>query len=145
MTTIAYSIVGSGTIPFARAILPSSQRGYEPNGRGERGGIQTQIANPEDLVAVDAFAASGVSVSTTSVEVVGFGNNPLPRCRNVIVKNGGATAVLLSHKQNFTDIEGFPLSALGTANDQIELSIMKNVSVWARTASGSTTVKVLIF
>lgn len=145
MTSIVAAIVGSGTLPFTRQILPSSQRGSQANSEGVRTGMQVMIGNPEDLLSVDAFAASGISVATSPVEIVSFGVNPLPRCGNVLVKNGGASAVLISNKQNFTDIEGFPLSALGTSGDSVLIPVLKNVSIWARCATGSTTMKVLIY
>lgn len=145
MTSSVAAIVGSGTLPYTRGILPASQRGNQSNGEGVRTGMQVMIGNPEDLTSVDAFAASGITVGSTSVEVISFGTNPLPRCGNVIVKNGGASAVLISHKQNFTDTEGFPLAANGTTGDTISVPALKNVSIWARCASGSTNLKLLIY
>lgn len=145
MTQSVAAIVGSGTLPYTRGILPASQRGNQSNGEGVRTGTQVMIGNPEDLNSVDAFAASGITVGTAAVEIVSFGSNPLPRCGNIIIKNGGSQAVLISHKQNFTDVEGFPLAANGTINDQISLPVLKNVSIWARCASSSTTVKLLIY
>lgn len=145
MTNQAWSVIGSGTLNQTRAILPASQRGTQADGRGERGGIQVVVANPEDFNSIDAFAASGITVGTTAVEIISFGANPLPRCGNVIIKNGAASAVLISHKQNFTDTEGFPLAANGTTGDTISVPVLKNVSIWARCASGSTNVKLLIY
>jgi hypothetical protein len=145
MTSIVAAIVGSGTLPYTRGILPASQRGNQSNGEGVRTGTQVILANPEDLNSVDAFAASGITVGTSAVEVLAFNNNPLPRCGNVIVKNGGSSVVLLSHKQNFTDTEGFPLAANGTTGDTVSIPVLKNVSIWARCASGSTNIKLLIY
>lgn len=145
MTSNVAAVIGSGTLPYTRGILPSEQRGSQSNGEGVRTGMQVMVGNPEDLNSVDVFTASGITVGTTSVEVISFTTNPLPRSGMVLVKNGGASAVLISHKQNFTDNEGFPLAANGTINDQIQLPVLKNVSVWARCASGSTTIKLLIY
>ena len=145
MTSSVAAVIGSGTLPYTRGILPSGQRGNQSNGEGVRTGMQVMVGNPEDLNSVDAFAASGITVGTSAVEVVSFATNPLPRSGMVLVKNGGASAVLISHKQNFTDNEGFPLAANGTINDQIQLPVLKNVSIWARCASGSTTIKLLIY
>ncbi len=140
------AVIGSGTVDQTRAILPAAQRGKEELGEGVRTGLQVMVANFEDNLAVDAFAASGITVGTSAVEIISPGANPLPRCRQVIIENTGGQDVLLSHKEAFTDIEGFELSTEGTAgaSRRVTLPLLHNVSVWARTTSGSTTIKLLI-
>ena len=145
MSREVFARVGSGTVEFVAGILPSGQRGYLESGNGVRGGTQVMIANPEDLLAVPAFVASGITVGTTSVEIVGPHKTQLPFVRKVVISNGGSQAFLIGEKQNFTDIEGFEIAANGTVGDSISLDIMKNVSVWARTTILTTNVKVLIF
>jgi hypothetical protein len=140
------AIVGSGTIPYTRGILKAAQRGVEATGEGVRVGTQVMIANPEDLLAVDAFAASGVTVGTSVVELVGPLNNPLPRCSEVIVENVGGQDVYLHHEANFVNEDAFELSTEGTAgrNTRVTLRLLHNNSLYAKTATGSTSVRLLI-
>jgi len=146
MTSIVQTFVGSGTLPATRGILPVSQRGNEPIGQGVRTGVQTVLANPEDIVAVDAFAASGITVSTGVVEIVGPHTNPLPRSREIIVENVGAADVYLSHLPTFPAEDAFELSTEGTAgrSTRVTLPLLHNVSVYAKTAAGTTSVRLLI-
>jgi len=140
------SQVGSGTIPFTYGILSSGQRGNEPLGGGIRTGNQVMIGNPEDMVAVDAFAASGIVIGTNPVEILGPQNNPLPRSRMVLIENTGTVDAYISHRLNFTTLDAFELSPEGTAgrDSRIQLPLLRNVSVYAKTASGSTTIRLLI-
>lgn len=147
MNTIVASQIGSGTLPYTYGILPSSQRGNEPLGQGIRHGQQVMIGNPEDLVAVDAFAASGITVGTTPVEIVGPNNNPLPRCRQIILQNTGANEVYISHNPTFPLVDSFELPVGGTAgaNRRITLPLLHNVSIWARADTGTSVIRLLIF
>jgi hypothetical protein len=99
--------IGSGTLPYTYGILPPDERGSETDGGGVRLGLQVMVANPEDSVAVDAFVASGVTVGTTAVEVLGPGINPLPRCRLVEFQNDGNNPILISHTSSFVDDDAF--------------------------------------
>jgi hypothetical protein len=143
---IVSAIIGSGTIPATYAILPSSQRGYIAGTEGLRFGNQVMVGNPEDMVAVDAFAASGVSVGATAIEVVAFGNNPLPRCREIWLENTGSNPILISHKSVFADPDCWQIAATSAngAQSLIKLPILKNVSIWAKSTSGST-LRILVF
>lgn len=147
MTREVAAIVGSGTIPYTRGILPASQRGNESAGEGVRTGIQVMVGNPEDMLAVDAFAASGITVGTTPVEIVGPHNNPLPRCRQIILQNTGANEVYISHKPTFPLLDSFELPVGGTAgaNRRITLPLLHNASIWARADTGTSVVRLLIF
>ena len=148
MSSTVAAIVGSGTLPFTRGILSSIQRGYEAGGEGVRTGIQVMVGNPEDLVAVDTFVASGVTVGTTPLEIVGPHINPLPRCRHVVVQNLGANDLYISHHPNVEILDSFQLAAGGTAgaDRSIALPLLHNTSVWAKTAiSGTSQVGILIF
>jgi hypothetical protein len=139
--------VGSGTLPYTRGILAAAQRGNEPAGEGIRVGSQVMVANPEDLNSVDAFAASGVTVSTGVIELVGPLRNPLPRCRNIILENVGGQDVYVSHHPNVEILDSFELSTEGTAgrSTRIELPLLHNVSIYARTVTGSSSVRILIY
>lgn len=148
------AIIGSGSIPFTYGILDPSQRGNLVGGEGVRIGSQVILANPEDLLAVDAFAASGVTVGTTAVEIIGPHNNPLPRCTSVKLRNDGTNDVFISHKQSFPTLDAFiipaaDILAAGTGSTDpahiIELPILHNVSVWAKTATGTSIVRLLIY
>lgn len=141
------ALIGSGTVLYTYGILDPTVRGFQSGAEGVRVGTQVIIANPEDLLAVDAFAASGISVSTVATEIIGPYNNPLPRSRSIIVENTGNADVYLSHKASFTTQDAFELSPEGTAgrSSRVELPLLHNVSMYAKTASGSTTVRLLIF
>jgi hypothetical protein len=146
MTEKVAAIVGSGTVPYVRGILPELQRGIEDDGEGIRTGIQMMVGNPEDLLAVDAFAASGVTVGTTAIEVLSPGTNPLPRSRQVIIENIGSNEVYISHKDVFTTLDAFELSeGVAGENNRVTLPVLHNVSIWAKTDTGTSTVRLLIF
>lgn len=146
MTNLVAAVIGSGTLPNTRAILPAAQRGKQPLGEGVRTGIQVMLGNPEDIVAVDAFAASGITVGTGVVEIVGPHVNPLPRSREVIIENVGGVDVYLSHLPDFPTADSFELSTEGTAgrSTRVTMPILHNTSVYARTAAGTTSVRLLI-
>lgn len=140
------SIIGSGTIPYTRAILPAAQRGDQPLGEGVRNGTQVMIGNPEDLLAVDIWAASGVVVGVTPVQIFGPNTNPLPRTRLVIIENLGSQALIIAPTEaGATVADGFtiPTPAAGVET-RLELPLLHNNEIWARSASATTTVKLII-
>lgn len=150
MTQLAFAIIGSGTVHNTRAILPSSQRGYEPNGGGNRAGIQTIVANPEDFLAVDAFAVSGVSIgpALTPVRIWGPGINSLPRQVSVRIKNQGPGSVYIG--PNATAVispSGYqinPPTANNTFNE-VTLPFMWNVDIWARADGAGASITILAY
>lgn len=140
--------IGSGTVNQVRGILPPDQRGAIAGARGDRTGTQVMIGNPEDLVSVDAFAVSGITVGTTPVEIVNPGENPLPRTRQVTIQNLDATNdVFISHKSTDVPIEGFQLNAVGTndpnASNRVTIPLMHNVSVWAASSGGTANIRMI--
>jgi len=145
MTNGVAAQIGSGTIPYTYGILPLDERGNEADGRGVRTGVQVMVGNPEDLVAVDAFATSGVTVGTGVVEILGPTKNPLPRSRFVTIQNTGANAVYISHRSSYPSIDSFELPA-ATAGvvRRITIPILHNVSVYAKTTTGTSVVRLLI-
>jgi len=140
------SIIGSGTIPYTRAILPASQRGSEPTGEGVRTGTQVMVGNPEDLLAVDAWAASGVVVGVAPVQIFGPGVNTLPRTRCVVLQNlGGQDLIIAPSAAGATIADGFTLpNPAAGVESRIELPLLHNNEIWARSASATTTVKLII-
>ena len=144
MTRQVAAIIGSGTVAQTYSILPPSDRGSLSGAEGVRTGIQVMLANPEDLNSVAAFASSGVTVGTTAVEVIAPGINPLPRCRNIILENTGGQAVLIGHRANIQDPEAFELGTTAP-NNRIELPLLHNVSVFARTTTGSSVIKLIVY
>jgi hypothetical protein len=146
MTNLVAANIGSGTLPQTRAILPAAQRGSEPLGEGLRTGIQVMVGNPEDLNSVDAWAASGVVVGTGVVQIFGPHINTLPRTRLVIIENlGGQDLIIAPTEAGATVADGFtiPTPAAG-AQTRLELPLLHNNEIWARSASATTTVKLLI-
>ena len=140
--------IGSGTISYTRGILPPSQRGSQSGAAGVRVGLQVVVANPEDMVSVDAFASSGITVGTAPVKIFGSSQNPLPRARKIIVENATDTSTLLvSHAQSKTLIEGFHLTNAGasTPRASVELPILGGTDVWAAGLGGTVQVRILIF
>lgn len=148
MTSQAWSVIGSGTLIQTRAILPASQRGTESTGRGERMGTQVMVANPEDINSVDAFAVSGVSFAGTPVRIWGPGINPLPRQREVRIKNQGPGSVYIG--QSSTAViapSGFQI-APPTANNtfnEVTLPFLWNVDIWARADGGGSSVTIIAY
>jgi len=140
---MAYDVaadIGSGTLPYTRNILTPAQRGSNANGEGWRTGHQVMIANPEDLNSVDAFGIRNVSVTGTATLIVGPNDNPLPRCRTVIIRNVGTGDVHIGPDSSVAVGTGFELAA----NTQIELPFLHNVEVWG-ISGGSEDVRVLIY
>lgn len=146
MTKEVAAIVGSGTLPYTRGILSEVQRGNEPAGEGVRTGIQVMVGNPEDAIAVDAWAASGVVVGTTPVQIFGPNINTLPRVRLVILQNlGGQDLIIAPTAAGATVDDGFTLpNPAAGVESRIELPLLHNNEIWARSASATTTVKLVI-
>lgn len=142
------AIIGSGTIPYVRGILPASQRGTQSNGEGVRVGEQVMIGNPEDLNSVDAFAVSGVSFGVTPVKIWGPGITPLPRQRTVVLENMGPSDAFIG--PNSTSViapSGWQLPAPAAASEslsKIELPFMLNVEIWAR-SNGTSQIRFLAY
>ena len=148
MAREASALIGSGTVDRTRNILTPAQRGTNANSLGGyRTGTQVVLANPEDINSVDAFATSGVPITSSAVEVIGPHINPLSRCRTIVLENTGAADVLIGNSASFQDPEGFILSTEGTAGRQtrIELPLMHNVSIWARTAAGTSNIRFIVY
>jgi hypothetical protein len=140
MNTRTAAIIGSGTIPYTRGILPVSQRGNEPLGEGVRTGTQVLVANFEDNTSVDAFGIRNVTVGVSATLIVGPNDNPLPRQRSVIIRNEGADDVFIGPASSVTTGTGFPISSSG----QVEIPLLNNVEVWG-IAAASRDVRVLIY
>lgn len=146
MTNIVAAIIGSGTIPQTRAILPASQRGTEEAGEGVRTGVQVMVGNPEDLIAVDAWATSGVLVGVTPVQIFGPNINSLPRTRLVIIENVGSVDLLIAPTEVGNTVANsftLPAPAAGTI-PRVELPLLHGNEIWARAASATTTVNLVI-
>lgn len=149
MNYLVASQVGSGTIPFTRGILPASQRGAQSTGGGIRTGMQTVIANPEDLIAVDAFVASGISVGTTPLKIYDKNMTLLPRGRQVMIQNGtDSSTLLIAHQAVKVVSEGWQLvngAATVGARASVTLPVLDCVEIWAAASTGSCKVNILIF
>lgn len=150
MTSIVAAHVGSGTVIPVKAILPSGQRGHDNTGlaAGVRTGAQVMIGNPEDVVAVDAFASSGIAVGTTPIKIFGASQSLLPRARQVVVENAtDSSTLLISHAASKVVSEGFALTNAGanTPRQSVTLPIMAGVDIWAAASTGSVQVRILIF
>lgn len=148
MVSVVASQIGSGTLPFTRSILPSGQRGNEANGQGLRTGTQVMVGNPEDMVAVDAFAVSGVSLAGTPVRIWGPGINSLPRQRSVTIKSQGPGSVYIGPTSTSVIApSGFQINP-PTANNtltEITLPLLWNVNIWARADGGGASVTIIAY
>lgn len=138
------AIIGSGTLPYTRQILPSGQRGSEAAGvaEGVRTGLQVMVANWEDQQSVDAFAVSGVSIGTTPVKIWGPGINPLPRQRSVTMFNDGPTELFVG--PNSTAViapSGFNVPA----ETALTLPLLWNVEIWARAGAGGAQIRFIAY
>jgi hypothetical protein len=146
------SMIGSGTIPFTTAILPPDERGLYEGARGLRYGTQVVLINPEDLVAVDKFATSGVTIGTTPVQIAGPGITPLPRIRGIRIYNASASAsavnvLWIGPREDFSFIEeGIPI--FGSAAGQIvseDFPFLHNMEVWIRSALNSVPTRIMYY
>jgi hypothetical protein len=147
MAQEVFAVIGSGTIPQTHSILPPAQRGTELAAQGIRKGTQVMLANPEDLNSVEAFAASGITVGTSAVEILAPGSNPLPRMREVTIQNLGTADVYIGHSDSVNlPIEGIELTApAANTVSLITIPLLHNVSVWAATLAGTADVRLLIY
>ena len=141
--------IGSGTLPFTRSILSAAQRGFEPLGEGNRFGQQVVVANPEDLNSVDAFATSGISVSTGLTLIWGPHTNPLPRQRTITIRNTGPDSLYIGNNANAiiapSGLEVTFASTPGAGSlGEITLPFLHNVEVWAR-STGLSQITILAY
>lgn len=141
------AIIGSGTIPYTRGILPPSQRGAQAGTEGVRTGQQVMIGNPEDLISVDAFAVSGVSFAGIPVKIWGPEINSLPRQRHVRIHNQGPGTVFIGPTSTSVIApSGYEITPPTTAGSTVELPLLLNVSIWARAAgAGGASVTILAY
>jgi len=141
------AIIGSGTIEQTRAILPASQRGSEELGEGVRTGLQVMLGNPEDVVAVDAFATSGISVGlTVPVLLVGPNTNPLPRCRGLRIYNTTTSTLFLGPREDFDFVnEGYPIIGSAVTRRTDDIPLLHNVEVWALATGAISEVRMIIY
>ena len=139
-------MIGSGTLPFTRQILPSSQRGNQQGSEGIRHGTQVVIANPEDLNSFDAFATSGVSIGTTPIKIWDANiNYLLPRESFVELHNDGPSPAYIG--PNSTSVispSGWLLTATGGSNQRTKLPFLKNVEIWGR-SDGTSSIRILVY
>lgn len=135
------AVIGSGTVPLTRPILPVDQRGGNNDGRGERGGLNVVVINPEDLLSAETWATSTVSVTTSATLILGPANNPLPRNRKVIVKNQGTNAVTISPTPTIVAGTGWTLEQ----NEERELELMWGASIYGIAAAGTSNVDFIVY
>lgn len=134
MSVQSAATIGSGTLLFTTQILPPAQRGQVADSRGERVGTNVIVVNPEDQIAVDAFAVSGVSFGVTPVQIWGPGINPLPRQRVVTLFNDGPSEAFIGpDSSSVIAPSGFNLGA----ELSLTLPFLHNVQIWARSAGTS--------
>lgn len=134
MSLQSASTIGSGTLLFTTQILPPASRGQVDGTRGERFGTNVVVINPEDQIAVDAFAVSGVAIGVTPVKIWDANINPLPRQRSVTLFNDGPNEAFIG--PNSTSViapSGFNIAAEAS----LQLPFLKNVEIWARSAGTS--------
>jgi hypothetical protein len=142
MSIQSASTIGSGTLLFTTQILPSSQRGQIAGALGQRVGTNVVVINPEDQIAVDAFAVSGVSITTTPTRVWGPGINSLPRQRDVRLQNLGPGSVYIGPTSTAVIApSGFRVAI----NTTIDLPLLYNVDVWARADGGGASITIIAY
>lgn len=141
MSLQSASTIGSGTLPFTTQILPPASRGQVAGSRGERFGTNVVVINPEDQIAVDAFAVSGVAIGVTPVKIWDGNINPLPRQRSITLFNDGPSEAFIG--QSSTAViapSGFNI----VAETALQLPFLKNVEIWARSA-GTSQIRILAY
>ena len=155
------AVMGSGTVPYTYGILHTSLGGNvggtapsqgANEGRGIRTGAQVVVANPEDLVAVPAIRASGITVGTLAVNILNqnIRDTILKRGRMAVIENLGPGDVYIGGTSSVTTglagESGFKLLAPATNIEpqRIELPIMNGCDVWA-IASAAADVRILLY
>lgn len=141
-----FAQVGSGTVPFTRGVLPTSERGITDSAGGIRRGTQVVVANPEDFVAVDAWAVSGITVPNgVATKILGPDTNPLPRSRlvQIAVKDDSST-IVVADREDRVLIEGFPLRSGAAQRQYLSIPLMHNTEIWAAGVGAAVEVSLLI-
>lgn len=142
------SYIGSGTIPATRGILSSVQRGTNDDAIGAWGGTNVTLINVEDLTSVDIFAVSGVEVTQNPKEILNPYNNLLPRTRNVKIQNTGPENAYIGNTSGVLwaplDDVGYVIMASGTEQSTVDIPILHNNSIWAKTRDATTYLRMLI-
>lgn len=161
------STLGSGTIPYLDPILHTTLGGIAtelPNGsgpgqgRGQRGGTQIILANPEDVNSAPAFASSGITVGTTATQIWSpdlHEPNVLRRRRTMRIQNLGANDIYVGHADNvtvgLTQSAGWQIPSVNVGgsvtNDMnfFEIPIMGGVSVYAIADGGTSDIRILVY
>lgn len=153
MARESVSMIGSGTTPYTYGILSPANRGSYTGpasdaGKGERIGTNINVVNFEDGNSVDAFAVSGITVTTTPTKIWDANINPLARQRTIeFINMGPSTANLFNAGSSLVSPSGFALTSI-TSKDttsRIKLPLMKNVEVWAVAETGFSQIRILAY
>ncbi len=147
------SNIGSGFYPSVYPVIPSGRGGSGPSDVGSiLGGSNTTVTNPENIVAVPAWATSGVSVGSVPVKIWDANiNYLLPTQRSFTVQNLGPSDCRIG--PNSTSVifpSGFTITALidaATGKDATSkqaLPIFKGAEVWA-SSNGTSQLQILVW
>lgn len=113
MTEIAYSHLGSGSIPYTSSIRAGESLGGGQIAQGYRRGVNTVVINPEEYSSSPFFKPSGVVLAADQVFSLS-GSGIIPFRRSIyIYNNTGGTTLLVYDKENVIDEYSFPIFGQG--------------------------------
>ena len=109
MAEIAYSHLGSGSIPYTTSIRHGQSLSDGSTAQGFRRGVNTLCINPEEINSSPFFKPSGVVLASTQVFCL-TGSGALPFRRSIYVYNNTPNTVLLAYdRKNVIDEFSFPI------------------------------------
>ena len=131
MTEIAYSNLGSGSIPYTSSIRAGEDLGGGQTAQGYRRGVNVLIMNPEDSVTSPFFRSSGIVLAANQIFDLS-GSGLIPYRKSITIKNLGGAPLLIYNNINIIDEYSYPLYA----NQEKEFAIMDNCRLYIK-ASGA--------
>ena len=109
MAEIAYSHLGSGSIPYTTSIRHGQSLSDGSTAQGFRRGVNTLCINPEEINSSPFFKPSGVVLAIDQVFNIP-GSSIIPFRRSIFVLNNTPGTVLLAYdEENVIDEYAFPI------------------------------------
>ena len=109
MTEIAYSNLGSGSIPYTTSIRTGESLGDGQIAQGYRRGVNTLCINPEEYNSSPFFKPSGIMLASGQVfDIPGSGIIPF-RISIFILNNTPGTVLLTYDEEDVIDEYAFPI------------------------------------
>ena len=109
MAELAYSVLGSGSVPYTTSIRQGEELGDGSLAAGYRRGVNTLCINAEEINSSPFFKPSGIQLAIDQVFSIP-GSSIIPFRRSIFVYNNTPNTVLLAYdKENVIDEFAFPI------------------------------------